>query len=171
MLDLGWGELLVIGVVALIVVGPRDLPGMFRALGRYTGRMRSMARDFQRAMNRAADESGLRDVTRDIRTSTSESELGLDAFDKVAKRVTTTLGSSPGKVVAAGATAAASNLIMNPTPTRPAVAPGGPVGEAVKVEPGAPGDRATGTAPGTTVPDSPEPGVDADGSDRDQPAT
>ncbi|MDE0112845.1 MAG: Sec-independent protein translocase protein TatB, partial [Albidovulum sp.] len=51
MFDIGWSELLIIGIVALIVVGPKDLPGMFRALGRFTGKMRGMAREFQRAMN------------------------------------------------------------------------------------------------------------------------
>ena len=55
MFDVGWSELLVIGIVALIVVGPRDLPGMFRALGRFTAKARGMAREFQRAMEAAAD--------------------------------------------------------------------------------------------------------------------
>ena len=54
MLDIGWSELLVIGVVALIVVGPKDLPVMFRTLGRFTAKARSMAREFQRAMDDAA---------------------------------------------------------------------------------------------------------------------
>ncbi len=63
MFDLGWTELLVIGVVALIVVGPKDLPVLFRTLGQFVGRAKGMARDFSRAMNDAADESGVRDVT------------------------------------------------------------------------------------------------------------
>ncbi|MDM7458992.1 MAG: Sec-independent protein translocase protein TatB, partial [Paracoccus sp. (in: a-proteobacteria)] len=44
MLDIGWTELLLIGVVALIVVGPRDLPKLFHSLGRITAKARGMAR-------------------------------------------------------------------------------------------------------------------------------
>ena len=61
MFDIGMAEMVVIGVVALIVVGPKDLPMMFRRAGQFVGRMRGMARDFQRAMDQAADDSGLRD--------------------------------------------------------------------------------------------------------------
>jgi len=68
--DIGWMELLVIGVVALIVVGPKDLPVMFRKLGQFTGRIRAMAKDFQRAMDEAADEAGVSDINRDLRKAT-----------------------------------------------------------------------------------------------------
>jgi len=54
MLDIGWPELLVIGALALIVVGPKDLAGMLRKLGQWTGQLRGMAREFQRSMNEAA---------------------------------------------------------------------------------------------------------------------
>ena len=41
MLDIGWSELLLIGVVALVVIGPEDLPKLFHTLGRLTSRARS----------------------------------------------------------------------------------------------------------------------------------
>ena len=44
MFDIGWMELMVIGVVALIVVGPKDLPDMFRQIGRFTAKLRQMSR-------------------------------------------------------------------------------------------------------------------------------
>ncbi|PJN92711.1 twin-arginine translocase subunit TatB, partial [Amaricoccus sp. HAR-UPW-R2A-40] len=67
MFDVGWGELFLIAVVALIVVGPKDLPGLFRTLGQFTGRARAMARDFQRTLEAAADEAGVSEVQKTLR--------------------------------------------------------------------------------------------------------
>lgn len=84
MFDIGWTELVVIGVVALIVIGPKDLPELFRTLGRFTAKARAMAREFQRAMESAADEAGVRDVADDLRKVTSPRSLGLDAVKSAA---------------------------------------------------------------------------------------
>ncbi len=86
MFDIGWAELVIIGVVALIVIGPRDLPEMFRTLGRFTGKLRAMSRDFQRAMDTAAKESGVKDVASDLKTMTSPKNLGLDAVKNAATK-------------------------------------------------------------------------------------
>lgn len=78
MFDIGMAEMAVIGVVALIVVGPKDLPQMFRRVGQFVGKARGMARDFQRAMDQAADESGVGGVAADVKRATSMKNLGLD---------------------------------------------------------------------------------------------
>ena len=79
MFDFGMSELLVIGIVALIVIGPKDLPELFRSLGRFTAKMRGMAREFSRAMEAAADEAGVKDVARDLKNVTSAKSMGLEA--------------------------------------------------------------------------------------------
>ena len=86
MFDIGMTELLVIGVVALIVVGPKDLPTLFRTLGRFTARARALGREFTRAMNEAADESGMKDVASDLKKATSPKAMGLDALKDAADR-------------------------------------------------------------------------------------
>lgn len=70
MFDLGMAELLVIGVVALIVVGPKDLPILFRRVGQFVGKAKGMAREFSSAMNQAADQAGVKDVTDTLKGAT-----------------------------------------------------------------------------------------------------
>ncbi len=66
MLDIGWSELLVIAMVAVVVVGPKDLPRMLRGFGNFMGRMKRMSRDFQRQFNDALKEAELDDVKKSV---------------------------------------------------------------------------------------------------------
>ena len=70
MLDIGWTELLVIGVVALIVIGPRDLPSALHTFGKYVGQLRRMARQFQDGIDDIARQEELRDLQRTVRNAT-----------------------------------------------------------------------------------------------------
>lgn len=85
-MDFSWSELLVVGIVALIVIGPKDLPGMFRELGRFTAKIRAMGREFSRAMEQAAKESGVKDVADDLRKVTSPKSMGLDTVKSAADK-------------------------------------------------------------------------------------
>lgn len=98
-MDLGWSELLVIGIVALIVVGPKDLPGMFRTLGRFTAKVRRMAREFTRAMEDAADEAGVKETAKDLKAMTSPSKLGLNTLKEAARDLDPTKPSEAAKAV------------------------------------------------------------------------
>ena len=71
MLDIGWSEMLVIVVVAIIVIGPRDLPGVLRTVGRWIGKVRSLSREFQRNLNDIARETEFDEVQRTIRETTN----------------------------------------------------------------------------------------------------
>lgn len=88
MLDIGWSELLLIGIVALIVVGPKELPGLFRTVGRYTGKARAMAREFQRSMEQAADDSGLNEATGGLKNL---NRLNLNSATRSARKYAETL--------------------------------------------------------------------------------
>ncbi len=81
---MGWMELLVVGVVALIVVGPKDLPVMFQTLGRITAKVKRMAREFQAAMSDAAKASGTSDISRELKDVTSPKALGIDRLKSAA---------------------------------------------------------------------------------------
>jgi sec-independent protein translocase protein TatB len=66
MLDIGWSELLVIAIVAIVVVGPKDLPKMMRTIGFYAGKLRRAAADFQRQFEEAMAESEADEVRKNI---------------------------------------------------------------------------------------------------------
>ena len=85
-MEIGWTELLVIGVVALIVIGPKDLPEMFRTLGRFTAKARAMARDFSRAMEQAARDTGVDEVAKDLKAVGSPKSMGLEAVKSAADK-------------------------------------------------------------------------------------
>jgi sec-independent protein translocase protein TatB len=85
-MDFSWSELLVVGIVALVIIGPKDLPGMFRELGRFTAKIRAMGREFSRAMEQAAKESGVKDVADDLKKVASPKSMGLDAVKSAADK-------------------------------------------------------------------------------------
>ena len=66
MLGLDFTEILIIGVVALIVVGPKELPQMMRTIGQWAGKARRMASEFQGQMNEAIREAELDDVRKSV---------------------------------------------------------------------------------------------------------
>ncbi len=72
MFDIGWSEFLVILVVILVVVGPKDLPRIVRTFGQWSGKARSYARDFQRTIEEAADETEMAAIRKEIEVANRE---------------------------------------------------------------------------------------------------
>jgi sec-independent protein translocase protein TatB len=66
MFDISWTEFLLIGVVALIVIGPKELPTVLRTLGQWTRRVRSMAADFQKQFQEAMREAEMSDLKKQV---------------------------------------------------------------------------------------------------------
>ena len=75
MFDLGWSEMLVVGAVALLVIGPKDLPAALRQAGKWMGAVRRMASDFQGQVNQAMKEAELDGLRREVDSLKS----GIDA--------------------------------------------------------------------------------------------
>jgi sec-independent protein translocase protein TatB len=127
MFDLNWAELLIIGFLALIVIGPEDLPDMFRQLGRFTAKLRQMSREFSRAMEDAAKQSGLKEAADDLKTATSSKSLGLDAVREAANKF-----EKWDPMKSSAPQMPARSLIPPPMPASPAtVTPATTVGDAV----------------------------------------
>ncbi|MDG4906376.1 MAG: twin-arginine translocase subunit TatB [Mesorhizobium sp.] len=82
MFEVGWSELLVIAVVMIVVVGPKDLPNMLRTFGRTAAKLRAMAGDFQKQFNDALKEAELDDVKDSV-----DSLRGLSPMNEIRKQL------------------------------------------------------------------------------------
>ncbi|NIJ39837.1 sec-independent protein translocase protein TatB [Parvibaculum indicum] len=82
MFDLGWSELLLIAVIALVVVGPRDLPRMMRTAGQYMAKARKVAREFQATFDELARETEVEELRREVATLKSEATAPLSEMRK-----------------------------------------------------------------------------------------
>ncbi len=66
MLDIGWSELAVIAVLALIIIGPKDLPGVMRTMGHWMRKARSVTREFQSSIDEMVREAELEDARKAV---------------------------------------------------------------------------------------------------------
>jgi sec-independent protein translocase protein TatB len=78
MFDISWGKLVIIGVVALIVIGPKDLPAVLRTLGQWMTKIRRMAAEFQGQFNEAMREAEMADLKKQFDETTTTLNSALD---------------------------------------------------------------------------------------------
>ena len=112
MFDIGWSEMLVLAVVTILVVGPRDLPRMLRTVGQAVGKVRRMAGEFQRQFNDALKEAELDDIKKGIDSArnaipTNPVKAGLKSLASAGDDVKSAI-EKPAAVAAATAASAAS---------------------------------------------------------------
>ncbi|MGP9821219.1 Sec-independent protein translocase protein TatB [Salinarimonas sp. NSM] len=115
MFDLSWGEMLLVGAVALIVIGPKDLPRTLRAVGQVVGKVRRMASEFQGQFNQAIREAELDQVRKEVEGMGRAAQAGLNpakaARDELKRAVE---GGSPAKAAASKPGAAGPSLAKDP---------------------------------------------------------
>jgi sec-independent protein translocase protein TatB len=103
MFDLGWSELVLVAVIALIVIGPKELPGILRMVGQWAGKIRRMAAEFQGQFGEALREAEMADLKKQV-DDISDTARSIGRFDPLADQ--------PSKPLA--------------EPTKPALEPNGP---------------------------------------------
>jgi len=108
MFDIGWSEFVLIAVVALIAIGPKELPGVLRTLGQWMGKARKMAAEFQSQFQEAMREAEMADLK--------------DSFDEVRKAAS---GFSAGNLISSLEKDVSNSLRVDPVekPAEPAAVP------------------------------------------------
>lgn len=84
MFDMGWDEMLLIGVVSLVVIGPKDLPKVLRQAGIWVRRAREMASEFQRGVEEMTREAELDTLKKDVETAVDTSTFRYELDQAVA---------------------------------------------------------------------------------------
>jgi sec-independent protein translocase protein TatB len=146
MFDISWSELLLIAVVALVFIGPKELPGVLRTVGQWTGKIRRMASEFQDQFREAIREAEVADLKKDIDEATSNLKTGLDPFAGINESTTEWKHSEPTASAPPAADAppappaeATVPVAAETTPTEPAPAPAAPApAQPAAAEPTAP---------------------------------
>src|SRR5262245_15778474 len=140
MFDIGWSELVVIGIVALIAIGPKELPGVLRTVGTYMGKIRRMASEFQGQFQEAMREAEMADLKKQVDDMTDAATKGFTDFDplgdvrkEVASLTTdplttpadtaSTAGASPEAVAQATPAPVAPEATIPPPSAATAIAP------------------------------------------------
>jgi sec-independent protein translocase protein TatB len=115
MFDIGWTELLVVAVVMILVVGPKDLPRMLRTFGQTLGKVRRMASDFQSTFNEALREAEQQADLADMKSQV-EKAANFDPLGDLKKSINVDKASKP-KAKAAGAQSAGTQSAATDAPS------------------------------------------------------
>jgi sec-independent protein translocase protein TatB len=119
MFDIGWGELVVIGIVALIAIGPKELPGVLRAVGQWVGKIKRMASDFQGQFQEAMREAEVADLKKQFDEASSAATNFTSGFDNPLENAKKEIESTFKETAAPASEAAppASEPVTAPAPS------------------------------------------------------
>jgi sec-independent protein translocase protein TatB len=98
MFDIGWGELLVIGAVALVAIPPKDLPKALRTLGSATAKLKRMAAEFQGQFNEALREAELDEIKKSFESvgdAVKDLDQGFNPINSVRDELKTSIEAAP----------------------------------------------------------------------------
>ncbi len=96
MFDFSWGELVIIGMIALIAIGPKELPGVLRGLGHWMGKVRRMASEFQDQFREAMREAEVADLKKQFDEASAKATSAFtNPLETAHKEVEAALGSEP----------------------------------------------------------------------------
>jgi len=162
MFDIGWSELLLIGIVALIAIGPKELPGALRTLGQWMAKIRRMAAEFQGQFQEAMREAEIDQLKKDMDDMAAKAKdyTQFDPMADVQRDIEKSMGDPPSldQPAASTSTTEASAATTTPEPsgeTGTSAALPAPAEQSAVTTP-EPATAATSTAP------EPEPAI-ADG--------
>lgn len=121
MFDIGWSELLLIGAVALVVIGPKDLPKVLRTVGQATAKLRRMAGEFQTQFNEAMREAELDEIKKNV--ADLNQAASFNPVEAAREEIRNAIESKPAEPAASStpATAGAEAAAQVTVPAPPAV--------------------------------------------------
>lgn len=140
MFDIGWQELVILLLIGLIVVGPKDLPRIVRTAGQWMGKARGYARDFQRTIEEAADateidavKKEIDEANRELATARRDVAEGADGVNKMFNEDTFASSKTAGHKANGGAAPGTEAEGTRADETAPAA---GPEGDGARDSPG-----------------------------------
>jgi sec-independent protein translocase protein TatB len=129
MFDIAWSEMLVIGAVALVVIGPKDLPKALRAVGEMVGKVRRMAGEFQSQFNDAMREAELHEIKKQVEevggSVQAATKVDFNPIQTIRDELKTT-GAATGAAAGTAATVASAGEAQATQPVPAADSPAAP---------------------------------------------
>ncbi|WP_088345480.1 MULTISPECIES: Sec-independent protein translocase protein TatB [Rhodomicrobium] len=144
MFEIAWSELLIVAIVAILVVGPKELPALLRTVGRMVGKLRRSADEFRKHFDDAVREAGAEDLQREMQALRHHNPLSQirDTIEEASRDINSSVNSIAGPAA---------------TPSTPAIPERDPFNDDLPPPPPLPPRSDTATSPAAATPAQPQP--------------